>query len=110
MGGIVGCIRIQLMQQHIKLYYTEKTSHRIFQHHLLQFHCWSTELQHEWRMLFSAYLLKIVNALSCRLLLALSRLSWDPPKKLPDEPPSSQETGGGGDRNRDREKALIISP
>lgn len=37
-------------------------------------------------------------------------LLGSPPKKLPDEPPSSQATGGGGGRNRDREKALIISP
>lgn len=76
-------------------------------------------------MLFCAYLLK--NALALFLqsyfwLRADSHGITPPPKKLPDEPPSSQETGiggvggggrgGGGGRNRHREKekALIISP
>ena len=68
---------------------------------LARCHCWSAEQQHAWRVQFCAYLLKIYIPLAISLevtVLAGSCLSRDPTttilKKLPDEPLSSQETGG----------------
>lgn len=68
---------------------------------------WSTEAQRVCWKPCCPYLWKVYTALALFwlvLVLAAGRLSRDHPpplpKKLPDEPPSSQETGGEGGRER----------